>query len=245
MVETAYSDDNSLDGNGGGSGTHYKDTAGTIFRFAAYEMAGLDYENPSYYKHDGIGTVDSEGNEVYEGTGTAGPCVGCHMSGEGGHKFEPFDETTDEGVTAVCNTCHGSHGSMTEDVLTEEKAGFENAIEAMNHYLVNNYAGAAITTQDSYPYVVYAGTPYDDSDNTWSTDFGVNAQKAYGVAYNYVYINHEGGAYAHNRYYAKRVIFDAIDFMDNGVLDGTIDLTGYAEAATWYGGDDITAIERP
>lgn len=241
MVESSYSDDNSLNGNSSGSGTHYKDTAGTIFRFAAYEMPGLDYDNPSYYKHDGIGTVDADGNEVYEGTGTAGPCVGCHMSAEDGdnHHFEPFDESEDSGVTPVCDTCHGSHGGMSTDVLTEEKEGFENAIEAMKFFIENNYAGANLTMLDSYPYVGY-NTP-----TTWSTDFGANDKNAYGAAYNYVYIHHEGGAYAHNRYYAKRVIFDAIDLMDNGTFDGTIDLTGYAEAAAWYGGDDITAISRP
>jgi hypothetical protein len=240
IVENDYNDDNSLDGDSEGSGTHYKATAGTLFRFSAYEMPGLDYENKSYFKHDKIGTVDAEGNEVYEGTGTNGPCATCHMSGNGGHEFEVADSSTETGLPEACNieACHGGHSVITSEVLEEEKTGFENAITAMKFFIENNYAGAAISMLSGYPYVGYAG-------NTYSTDFGANDKNAYGAVYNYVYIAHEGGAFAHNRYYAKRVIFDAIDLMDNGTLDGTVDLTGYADAFAWYGGDDITAVERP
>jgi len=246
IVENDYIDDNSLDGDSEGSGTHYKDTAGTLFRYSAYEMPGLDYENKSYFAHATIGTVDADGNEVHEGTGTAGPCATCHMSSDKGHEFSVLDSENEFGVSPTCRVCHdGSHGDLTADVLTEEKEGFENAITAMKYFIENNYAGAGLTMLDSYPYIGYGGAnAFDTSDDLWTTDFGANDRNAYGVAYNYVYIHHEGGAYAHNRYYAKRIIFDAIDLMDNGVLDGTIDLTGYAAAATWYGGT-ITAIERP
>ena len=29
------------------------------------------------------------------------------------------------------------------------------------------------------------------------------------------YLHHEPGAYAHNRFYAKRLLFDSIDWIDN------------------------------
>jgi|GEM_PF-4101983 len=41
------------------------------------------------------------------------------------------------------------------------------------------------------------------------------------------------GAYAHNRIYARRLIFDTIDWLDNGVFDGRIDLSKYPKAAAW------------
>lgn len=54
-----------------------------------------------------------------------------------------------------------------------------------------------------------------------------------GAAFNYNLLYHDPGGYAHNRVYVKRLIFDSIDFIDNGVLDGTIAVTG--DAATYLG----------
>ena len=56
-----------------------------------------------------------------------------------------------------------------------------------------------------------------------------------GAAHNFNYLHHEPGAYAHNRFYAKRLIFDSLDWLDNGALDGTItiDAATYPEADTW------------
>ena len=58
-----------------------------------------------------------------------------------------------------------------------------------------------------------------------------------GAAHNYNYLLHEPGAYAHNRLYAKRLIFDSIDWLDNASLDGTIDINAdlQPEAAVWFG----------
>lgn len=58
-----------------------------------------------------------------------------------------------------------------------------------------------------------------------------------GAAFNYNLLIHEPGAFAHNSLYAKRLVFDSIDYLDNGILDGliTIDTGTYLAAARWYG----------
>ena len=64
--------------------------------------------------------------------------------------------------------------------------------------------------------------------------------------FNYNLLYHKPGAYAHNRYYTKRLIFDSIDWLDNNTLDGTIDLTAYPEAAAYLrSSDPIDAVTRP
>jgi hypothetical protein len=58
-----------------------------------------------------------------------------------------------------------------------------------------------------------------------------------GAAHNYNYLHREAGAYAHNSKYAKRLIFDSIDWLDNMPMDGTIsiDANTYPDAAIWFG----------
>ena len=227
---------------------HHGAAAATVFSavtHAGYEYDGLDYANKSYFAHDVIGTVDADGNEVEEGTGTSGPCVGCHMP-SGSHLFDavttvPSDEDHPDlsvdvrdsiSNQALCDACHSTHGVMTLAVVDEQKAGFVNALLLLENYLKNapaNYLGLDIHT-------------------TGNDNYKTVAMGAYGAFQNYKYLSDEPGAFTHNRFYAQRLIFDSIDWLDNGVLDGTIDLTGYAAARTWYDEDAeelITAIPRP
>lgn len=42
-----------------------------------------------------------------------------------------------------------------------------------------------------------------------------------GAAFNYNMLEHDPGAFVHNNYYAKRLIYDSIDWLDNNALDDT------------------------
>ena len=74
----------------------------------------------------------------------------------------------------------------------------------------------------------YTGAPVNQ-DNTVTNDRGAfqNSKLA----------TEELGAFTHNSQYAKRLIFDAIDWLDNGALNGTINIDAdvYPLAAEWYG----------
>jgi hypothetical protein len=82
-----------------------------------------------------------------------------------------------------------------------------------------------------------------------------------GAAFNYSLLHHEPGAWAHNRLYAKLLIFDSIDWLEAAsivagagtystpVPDGTIDLAAHPEAAIYFQGDsdssDDSTVTRP
>lgn len=62
-----------------------------------------------------------------------------------------------------------------------------------------------------------------------------------GAAFNLNLLKHDPGAYAHNRVYAKKLIYDSIDWLDDNNINGSVDLTGYDEAIAWYGSDATPA----
>jgi hypothetical protein len=46
-----------------------------------------------------------------------------------------------------------------------------------------------------------------------------------GAVFNYMLLSKEPGAWAHNDYYARRLIYDSIDYIDNGLLDSSVEAT--------------------
>ncbi|MDG5466900.1 cytochrome c3 family protein [Deltaproteobacteria bacterium IMCC39524] len=185
----------------------------------AYEYPGLDYTNASYFAHDIIG-INADTPE----TGS-GPCVSCHMGADTSHTFFEVAEKDDNGFIinipnqALCDTCHTPDGQfeMTPAILEEESEGYQQAGELLNDYLnqengLTNYTGAVI-----------------DNDNALENDRG--------AFQNAKFPTDEPGGFTHNRFYVKRALFDGIDWVDNGVLDGTIsdNSAGYPEAMNWLG----------
>ena len=152
----------------------------------------------------------------------SGPCASCHM-GDKNHKFSILsDDGTAIRSQAVCDTCHSGTHVMTVTTIEEEKAGCADAAKLATAYVKNtltNYRGAAIA---------YATATVDD----------------YGALQNSLILSSEAGAFAHNRNYIKRLLFDAIDWLDNGVLNGTITInaTAYPDAATWFRADATTGV---
>ncbi len=49
-----------------------------------------------------------------------------------------------------------------------------------------------------------------------------------GAAFNFYMLEHEPGAYVHNGLYARRLIFDSLDWLDNGIMNGTIAIVNAA-----------------
>ncbi len=139
--------------------------------------------------------------------------------------------------STACIVCHdGSHGPAFEAgsdaaaaFLEEEAEGYHEALEIV----VNGLAAVGIDWTGGYPY--------------FEADSWIN-EGNFGAAHNYNYLHHEPGAYAHNRFYAKRLLFDSINWLDNYTLDSTItiDVATYPEAAHWFGADATTGVaERP
>lgn len=245
------------------SGRGNNETASTSTRFAghhapaaadlfaeyshvAYEYPGLSYAPPPYFAHDAIA---ADG---------VGPCVACHMNGEeANHEFAAVEKDAAGTITAisadVCVSCHdGEHalfvaqaqvGTMqniwngsaavatlvTQEmadeaaaVLEEEAEGYQSAGQLLQDILalangLSNYSGAVISNSNSL-----------ENDR--------------GAFQNAKLPSDEPGGFAHNRFYVKRVLFDAIDWVEDGSVDGSIrDYSGsgttyqYAAAMHWLG----------
>ena len=217
---------------------HYLVAAATIYALdtvIGYEYAGLDYAPVPYFAHDGIAL---NGDDPETGNG---PCAACHMETAEPHLFEVVTKDDAGVITALnstaCIECHtGEHGAALEvgsaeaaAFLEEEAEGYHEALEIM----LNGLAAVGIDWTGGYPYF---------SATTWVNEGN------FGAAHNYNYLHHEPGAYAHNRFYAKRLIFDSIDWLDNYTMDGTItvDVVTYPEAAHWFSADETTGVaSRP
>jgi 5-methylcytosine-specific restriction endonuclease McrA len=215
---------------------HYLTAAATIFQEETrigYEYPGQDYTDASYFEHNII-AADSEG-----------PCVACHMETDEPHAWEIVSKDETGAITALnssaCVECHdGSHGAalVAQDsdagtaaaaaaFLEAEAEGYHEALEILNQALISR----GLTFSAGYPYF---------SGASWINE------GLFGAAHNYNYLHHELGAYAHNRFYTKRLIFDSIDWADNFALDGeiSVDAATYPEAAHWLGVEEGVAT-RP
>jgi len=196
---------------------HYLAAGGMMFggtgevRGIGYEFAGRNYVLPATQKHFLIGR---EG-ELDVATGTQGPCVACHFSSKEPHTLEAVSHDPTTGAVSkiesiLCATCHMVVPGLGDFTLTPQKVetnrgGYRAALAALKELLLAGGYGV----QDAYPYFTRSNWGADD-------EAGHNNL---GAAFNYALLSHEPGAYVHNRFYAKRLLFDTIDWVANGALD--------------------------
>ena len=202
--------------------SHYLAAGGTLFGTTGYEYAGLSYDNPSFFKHDKIGSTAAAG------TGTNGPCVGCHMTSPNKHQFT--NVTREAGtITAItstaCVTCHTGEFALTAQKLADEEHEYIAALEAAKAALAGK--GMYFSNNSPYfftaPYVV-GGT--NTKFTNWAGVYGFAGWKdTMGAAFNTNLLVHDPGGYAHNRIYVKRLIWDAVDFIYDGVINSDVNAT--------------------
>jgi len=205
---------------------HHAPTAGIVFAEQtrlAFEYPGQNYINAAFV-HDSIGSTNG-----------SGPCASCHMPTEShgkSHSFDALELDTAGVVTAIrnqalCNSCHAT-GGLTSPIAPANmialKEGYAQAATILNNYVLNvagfpNYLGFAINNTNYNNQI--PAQPVGDND--------------YGAFQNAKLNGDEPCAYVHNAVYTKRIVFDSIDWMDNGVLDGTItfDAAAFPAAAAW------------
>ena len=238
--------------------SHYLSAGGTIFQATGYEYAAT-YANFSFYEHEEVGLI-AKTSSVVGGT-DKGPCVGCHLSSPESHHFLPVEHDEDGHITAVtsrvCSKCHSGGDARTPDLLQDEKELLHAALGALESAMADSTIKPAYYFQPSYPYIFSEPDTTDrlkgvvnwlsigDTDLTGDTTGKSNM----GAAYNYNLLEHDPGAFAHNSLYTRLLIFDSIDWLDNNILNGTIDLSAFPEAAEYLQRDDIagnnSAVARP
>jgi hypothetical protein len=239
--------------------SHYLSAGATIFKAAGYEFyTNADkYSNSTGYNHDQIGRSGAFG------TGVDGPCITCHMK-PGRHTFlpvefadkavAPLSRTIKTLVSATCNTssCHDNIASPRVSVgsLQVKKDGFLAALNALQAELAQR---SILYSGSSYPYFFKDNNLngiLDPSEIKSSNGFlAWGTADMMGAAFNLNLLAHDYGAYAHNSLYTRRLIYDSIDFVDDGLLNysaGTS--TGAGSALIFLNGGLISPgdpAERP
>ena len=118
--------------------------------------------------------------------------------------------------------------------LQRNNAGYTEAGNYTDNLPVFNWQEGGTTNYVAYkPYGPFGpwACKSDGASVSGTEDTGKDRM---GAAFNYVMLHHEPGAYAHNRYYTKRLIFDSIDYLDPaGSLDGQLS-SAYINNATAF-----------
>lgn len=222
------------------------------FTGLGYEFPGQHYES-NLFSHKNVGTP-----------GGKGPCVGCHMSGSVGHSMKVVTEDTGGNITAINSsaTCSGCHGDdLSPSWLNGKKAGFLAAVRSLDELLQSKgfhinpengtfYKDAAFSILLSADAVSLGITTtaatkkyYDDQAAT----FGLDKGQLRGAAFNLWLYRYKGGdpaSYVHNSDYTKKILFDTLDYLDNGRLDGTISLSDPLAAAYLDGESTVAGVQR-
>ncbi|MBI5665559.1 MAG: hypothetical protein HZC49_10825 [Nitrospirae bacterium] len=198
--------------NFGSFNSHYLAAGAIMYRTIGYEFTGRDYSNDISFVHDTIGT--NGGSD-----GDNGPCVGCHMKTDESHSFEVVEgdlgEVTDiKAYTNVCSGCHGNKSSLISTLNTRDTQ-YNAALSALDTQL----QGKGIYWCVSYPYFKTATSCGGAFYTAWPN------KDTLGAAFNYNLLKNIPAAYVHNREYTRKLIYDSIDFLDNGALDKSVEAT--------------------
>ena len=192
--------------------SHYMSAAGTLYQSTGFRFYTSTVRNKYLISggglwHQYIGTNPGAGLPG----GVNGPCVGCHMASDPAstprHSFNSV--TKESSVLSFCNnlSCHG--GAMDSDFPTLTSGYFNDSLAALK-YLLQTKKGIYYT--DVYPYF------YDVNGAQFKAWGNV---KTMGAAFNYNLLIREKGAWAHNPDYVHRLIWDSIDYLDDGVMNNS------------------------
>lgn len=206
--------------------SHYLAAGGQLFGTTGYEYAGLNYTNPSYFKHDKIGITESLSITKN------GPCVGCHMTSDNSHLFTNVVKDNTGAIieitSKICINCHIGTYALTPAKLTQEEEDYQSAIKAAMAVMADK--GIFFYEADPYWYKGPNGTL--GAFTNWASIYGkAKAKDVMGAAFNINLLAHDPGGYAHNRIYVKRLLWDSIDFMEDGVL-GNVNMSTLIDGLT-------------
>lgn len=160
----------------------------------------------------------SSGNATnIRGSGNKGQCVACHLGPTNVHSFGAFDaaKATWNNNTSGIKGCYGCHNSedMEEVADNSELILYSRLMDFFKWQL--GKVGAYYS--DNYPYF-YADAAGTTQLKNWTavTVPGGTGAANMGTAMNYKLLAAEKGAHVHNRTFMKQLIFDSIQYLQNG-----------------------------
>lgn len=179
-----------------GFNSHYAAAGGTLFGFIAYEFEGRTYSRQ---------TIHASFNDS--------PCTACHMPNKS-HTFEAVVKDSSGRIVDItafdtaCKPCHSDKQALLS-LTNQRKQEYEEALKVIQSLLEKK----GIYWKPTHPYF------YDEKGNQYSR---WPDKDTLGVAFNLNLLLHEPGAYVHNPRYVKQVIYDSIDFLDDGQLNKSV-----------------------
>lgn len=243
----------------GGAGAFWGDTplidphgmpaAGVLYGKSGYEFLGKSYSAPFGYVHWAIG-----GNEP-------GACIVCHMYTDAPHGFSAVAKGGDGAITGIASfteVCSACHDSTVKPIplndpaqLEARRQDFASSLKALTEVLALKgiHFNAALspyffTTAD------VAAQGNASAYRNWNALYLAGSPPRYngsdlmGAAFNLRLLSAETGAYAHNSYYAKRLIYDSLDLADDGRVNATVQVTlqNLPESARFSEADRVRAV---
>ena len=169
-------------------------------------------------------------------------------------------------ASEVCFNCHGPSSTLILDLVEEQRRQFGASLEALQdqielklgyrfapyspYWYRTPYVDPKASCTDNQPVRNWqtngaenapTGTydPYNSSSCTYKgSGDGIagTGQNNMGAAFNFNLLEHDPGAFVHNRLYVKRLIYDSIDWVDDGMLNYSVGTTldGLDPAASPY-----------
>jgi hypothetical protein len=181
-----------------------------------------------------------------------GPCVTCHLNANTTNAATNMNRTTSHTLeinqntyTQVCINCHtfeagtaiAADGSNFATVfLDPNAAGFQNSLSLAVAVLKNQQG--IVYNPAKYPYFFEVTTGKAVVD--WTRGKGqAYGMKVLGACFNINLLSKEPAAYAHARSYSRRLVYDTIDFLDDGVNNLSVSNTAVTSGLTDASGSPL------
>ena len=212
---------------GGTSSTHRK------FGTPLINGRNGNYINPGFFV---TGVMDQNG-----------PCVTCHMNASGlptrsgsGHSLK-IDANA---YRQVCVNCHTSENGvqLTADnfhgkFLEPQGDAFRSALKLLEHQLARH--GVSFN-KSAYPYFFDDNlAPVNGNKQAlkdWTRGGTMDGRKFMGACFNMNLLSRDPAAFAHAYSYSRRLIYDSIDFLDDGAINLSVGATALSSGLTLANG---------
>ncbi|GFO64796.1 hypothetical protein M1B72_05195 [Geomonas paludis] len=160
-----------------------------------------------------------------------GPCVGCHMgSPSAKHAFTALSTASNGVIGAIrseaCANCHGIGAvAIDPNELQKKKEAYNAALSFIATQLT---ARGIHYNREKSPYFFNTAAAEEQTQaarvTNWNKSATFRGADLMGAAFNLRLLD-SGSGWVHNGVYAKRLLYDTIDYLDDGQLNKSVVIT--------------------
>jgi hypothetical protein len=163
-----------------------------------------------------------------------GPCVTCHFTGSHSQKIDQ------RAIDAVCFKCHTSemgHSIATEAdfhtyFIDPQSEAYQAAITLAITVFANRQSILELKPEagSGTPFLraYQKGTTTTATAANWTavaTALGYDKTKLLGAISNIEMFSNDAAAFTHGRTYSRRLLYDSIDYLDDGIINQSVGAT--------------------